>query len=112
MVALNKGMYPAPVVVGQYDNGQLVRLSFWSQVGKPIDFERAESILTAIGVYGTAQSDLVSWHVISHLGKRVAPVAPLKQRANYKQTLTELLAWLDGDNDNERILDTARALVA
>lgn len=36
-----KGRYPAPVAVVTFADGQVIRMSFWSQRGKPLDWNRA-----------------------------------------------------------------------
>ena len=36
-----KGRYPGPVAVVTFANGQEIRMSFWSQRGKPLDWDRA-----------------------------------------------------------------------
>ncbi len=42
-----KGRYPAPVAVVTFANGQTVRMSFWSQRGKPLDWDRAIRVCTS-----------------------------------------------------------------
>ncbi len=42
-----KGRYPAPVAVVTFADGQTVRMSFWSQRGKPLDWDRAIRVCTS-----------------------------------------------------------------
>ena len=42
-----KGRYPAPVAVVQFADGQVIRMSFWSQRGKPLDWDRAIRVCTS-----------------------------------------------------------------
>ena len=42
-----KGRHPAPVAVVTFSDGQTVRMSFWSQRGKPLDWDRAIRVCTS-----------------------------------------------------------------
>ena len=42
-----KGRYPAPVAVVTFADGQVIRMSFWSQRGKPLDWDRAIRVCTS-----------------------------------------------------------------
>lgn len=39
-----KGQWPAPVYVAKFSDGSQVRMSFWSQVKKPLDVERGKRL--------------------------------------------------------------------
>ena len=39
-----KGIYPAPVYEAHFADGSIGRCSFWSPVGKPIDFEHGRRV--------------------------------------------------------------------
>ncbi len=43
-----RGSYPAPVYVGEFDDGTVARISFWSEAGKPFDFESGRRTLATI----------------------------------------------------------------
>ncbi len=43
----SKGRYPAPVAVVTFADGQTIRMSFWSQRGKPLDWDRAIRVCTS-----------------------------------------------------------------
>ena len=40
----SKGRNPGPVAVATFADGQEIRLSFWSQRGKPLDWDRAARV--------------------------------------------------------------------
>ena len=42
-----KGRHPAPVAVVTFADGQTVRMSFWSERGKPLDWNRAIRVCTS-----------------------------------------------------------------
>ena len=42
-----KGRYPAPVAAVTFADGQTIRMSFWSQRGKPLDWDRAIRVCTS-----------------------------------------------------------------
>ena len=43
----SKGRYPAPVAVVTFADGQEIRMSFWSQRGKSLDWDRAVRVCTS-----------------------------------------------------------------
>lgn len=47
-MASYKSIWPAPVYVGRFADGETVRLSFHSRAGKPLDFNRGRRIVSAV----------------------------------------------------------------
>jgi hypothetical protein len=43
-----KGIWPPPVYCAELDTGEIARLSFWSQRGKPLDFDRGRHSVATI----------------------------------------------------------------
>lgn len=41
-----KSYWPAPVYEGRFDGGEVIRMSFWSQEGKPVDIRRGYRLVT------------------------------------------------------------------
>lgn len=39
-----RGYYPAPVYVATFEDGSIGRISFWSQVGRPVDIARGRRV--------------------------------------------------------------------
>ena len=39
-----KCVFPAPVYVAKFADNQVVRMSFWSPAGEPLDFERGRRL--------------------------------------------------------------------
>lgn len=52
------GYYPAPVYVATFEDGAIGRMSFWSQAGKPIDFERGKRLLATAYARPEGESSL------------------------------------------------------
>ena len=50
--ARGKGRYPGPVAVATFTDGRIVIMSFWSQKGRPLDWERAARVTSS--AYRTA----------------------------------------------------------
>ncbi|MCP4900090.1 MAG: hypothetical protein GY906_24230 [bacterium] len=46
---LRKGAWPPPVYVATLENGSTKRMAFWSQAGKPWDFERGRKLCQWVG---------------------------------------------------------------
>src|SRR3569623_1296150 len=43
-----KGIWPPPVYCAELETGEIARLSFWSQRGKPLDFDRGRHSVATI----------------------------------------------------------------
>ena len=56
-----RGIYPYPVCVATLDNGEVLRLSFWAEQGKPIDPDSATGAARAIAASRGRQ--VTEWRV-------------------------------------------------
>lgn len=43
-----KGIWPPPVYCAELETGEIARLSFWSQRGKPLDFDRGRHAVATV----------------------------------------------------------------
>jgi hypothetical protein len=78
------GIWPAPVYVGTFADGEVVRMSFWSQQGKPIDFDRGRrGVMLALGNERTRAKA----HPVTREVFRFIP--PEFRRPSYRQGLAE-----------------------
>ena len=46
LAEVRKGMMPGPIYEAHFADGSIGRMSFWSKVGKPFDFERGRRVLS------------------------------------------------------------------
>ena len=44
-----KGMWPSPVYEGHFESGEILRMSFWSEVAKPLDIDRGRRMISDCG---------------------------------------------------------------
>lgn len=48
LAQVRKGMWPAPVYEAHFGSGVVVRMSFWSKVGKPLDYGRGRAVCSKL----------------------------------------------------------------
>ncbi len=135
-----RGLVPAPTYVGIYADGSRRRMSFWSLKGKPYDCESTRAWMESRGRLVGGWIDPAGVAGLSMLPARGAmaeyeriaappekfrpaglvadphfsgePVAKTAKR-NYRATLVDLLAWLDGSRlVDDGVVGRARDLVA
>ena len=127
-------LYPVPTYVGEYSDGSRRRMSFWQAKGKAWECSPMRAFMRSRG-------DLVSGWIDPRgfAGRNSLPacgpqpgtplcaqlkraglirddldgVPMVKPKRDYKKTLAELLAWLDGEPlADDSVLERARDLVA
>ena len=115
------GIYPAPVYVATFPDGQVIRMSFWTKAGKPLDHERGRRLCASWHRTMTGQSlDIVAGH-IEHDGTiQDTTTRPARKRVTTKQLKTTLAAILglpelpiaDQAEAARRLVTEARELIA
>lgn len=79
LAKLRKGVYPRPVYEAHFDDNTYVRLSFWSQAGKPLAVNRARDMIQALTRWSPAGVTRVAVYG-SERGCRVrAPYTPIER---------------------------------
>lgn len=126
MATLRKGQYPAPVYEAHLSNGEIVRMTFWTIKGKPHDVARGRrhgeraaerrgyGVTLIDGFVDQASAVPVRYRDPSFdpAAENVKPIKPRITAKAAREALGELLAWLDGDHEDESVLNRARALAA
>ncbi len=115
-ISYKKGLWPAPVYEAHFADNTVGRMSFWTQAGKPINFEAGRKMLEK--VYGKiVKTGYVEQDEIGKPWSR--EVDPLHTstdkpaRITAKRALRELLAALETpDADLPAALAQARKLAA
>ncbi len=120
--ALRKCVYPFPVYEAHFDSGRVLRMSFWTPSGKPIDPERGRRLCSLSEedygnlIDGFVEHDALGepwWRVRdSHFsGEATTPAKPRVTAKQAKQAVADLLRVIDGRGDAGAI-DRARELIA
>lgn len=123
LAKLRRGVYPQPVYEAQFNDGTAARLTFWSEKGKPLDADRGRRLF---GLFNTFADKQLVRGTVEHvaegkiwrnvdphfLPKSVETPKPKRVTAKLaKDTLADLLAWLDGNGPDDA-LTRARELLA
>lgn len=117
LAQVRKCVYPYPVYEAHFADNTVARMSFYTQAGKPTDFERGRNLLArtyrkpVVGGYVEIDQPGKPW--IRQADPMNAPVTKPKRvtAKEARQALTDLLDWLDG-NGHDGALETARTLAA
>ena len=115
----SNGVTPCPVYEGIFEDGRL-RMSVWQHKGKPLDFDRPRRIVAGAikDRFGREMIDGFLHHRSN--GLAVTTRDPLfsgeqtkkARKPAAKAVLRDLIAWLDGEHDNDAILALAREIAA
>lgn len=119
LAQIRRGMYPQPVFEGHFPDGTVRRLTFFSEKGKPVDVGRGKRLMTQF--FGQCPPRGVVEYVANGQKRRIAdyaliaeqsPPKPKRVTAKLaKDTLADLLGWLDGEGPDDA-LQRARELLA
>ncbi len=89
------GLWPAPVYQAQFDNGKIIRMSFWTPFNKPFNLERARGLFKSDPgnmVMGHVEHDVPGQPFVHfadpHFGGDPAPV-PITGNARKRATIKE-----------------------
>lgn len=120
---LAKGIRPYPVYEAHFDDGEILRMSFWHKAGAPWDFDAPRTMLWKARAFRGFKPSLhspakpeptpgirITNGFIEHDGKRerdpkfyqpvaIATAGPVQKRVTAKQLKTVLKGVLDGDSD-------------
>ncbi len=87
------GIYPAPVYVATFADGQTIRMSFWNRIGKPWDVERGRALCASWHRTLTGQDcDIINGHVEHNGQVKDTDTKPARKRVTAKQLKTTLAA--------------------
>ena len=130
MATIRKAIYPSPVYAVKFADGATARFSVWQP--KPLDWDWDHCRRVIDGcvrsgpgrygpgsrLYGKVQvAGQLEWQGRVWLDPQFHPEAAESasekpRRRAYKATLAALLAYLDGEHDDESVIEAARAAVA
>ena len=116
-----RGIYPAPVYVATFRDGETVRMSFWNKIGKPWDHERGRALCKNWHRTCTGQDcNIVAGHVEHDGIRQPTQEPPRRKRVTTKQLKATLAAIIrlpelptaDQAEAARRLVAEARELIA
>ena len=122
LAKLRRGVYPQPVYEAHFSDGTSARLTFWSEKNKSFDADRGRGLFSLFNAFSDKpiirgvvehQSCGKIWrNVDPHFLPHVVETKPKRITAKMtRETLADLLDWLDGDGPDDA-LERARSLIA
>jgi hypothetical protein len=115
------GIYPVPVYVATFADGQTIRMSFWNRIGKPWDVQRGRALCASWHRTMTGRDcDIIAGHVEHDGHVQDTAAKPARKRVTTKQLKTALanlirlpeLPIADQADAARRLVAEARELIA
>ena len=90
-----RGIYPPPVYVATFPDGQTIRMSFWNRIGKPWDADRGRRLCASWHRTMTGTDcNIIAGHVEHDGTIQDTATKPARKRITTKQLKTTLSAIL------------------
>lgn len=118
LAKIRKAVYPYPVYEAVFDDGTTTRRSFYASKRNELEMAAAgrASIMCSVENGGLLANKTLVRGVIEWNGKRWADVSHIEggktKRRQAKTILKQLLAYLDGDHNDDSVIDVAREAIA